>query len=160
MVFFIRYSVIQKKFCFLDLGDQEKLKLKAELTSCISIQINSMYTMHAMNQDSRGKDYLLVFVFIDGATSLKHYNNYYFSTNPKSVFVAHYHEEGKNTRTKDALQCHYCNMFFRYKQKFNKHINIALDVQALFTVFKMKILSVTKTIWNIKKIFPSLWLGI
>lgn len=154
MVFFIRYNVIQKKFCFLDLGDQEKLKQKAELTSCISNQFNSMYTMHGMNQDSRGKDYLLVFVFIDCATSLKHYNNYYFSTNPKSVFIAHYHEEGKNTRTKDTLQCHYCNMFFRYKRKFNKHIKHCSGCPGFIYSFQNEDIECYENYLKHKKDFP------
>ena len=30
--------------------------------------------------------------------------------------------EGKNTKRKETFQCHYCDMFFRNKGKFNKHI--------------------------------------
>ena len=86
---FFQGYIIQKQFRFLKLGDQEKLKWKCELTSCVSNQFNDMYSVRAMNQDNRRKDYLPVNIFIDCSTSLKHFNNYYFSRNPKSAFVAH-----------------------------------------------------------------------
>ena len=38
--FFFKVYVIQKKFCFLNLGDQNMLKRKAELTSCVSNEFN------------------------------------------------------------------------------------------------------------------------
>ena len=97
-VFFLKVYVIQKKFRFLNLGDQEKLNRKAELI-CVSNQCNK-YTVRAMNQDSRRKDYLPVYISIDCATSLKHYNNYYFSTTSNSAFIAHYHEQGKKYEEK------------------------------------------------------------
>ena len=81
-----------------------------------------MHTVTVLNQDSRRKDYLPVYLFIDCATSFKHYNNYYFLNNLKSAFAAHYEEEGKNTKRKKTFHCHYCNTFFRYKGSFNKHI--------------------------------------
>ena len=80
-----------------------------------------MYTVCAMNQDNNKKDYIPVYIFIDCAISLKHYNNYYFSTNPKSAFIAHYHEEGKNTKRRETYQCHYYDTFFTYKNKFLRH---------------------------------------
>ena len=97
-VFFLKVYVIQKKFRFLNLGDQEKLNRKAELI-CVSNQCNK-YTVRAMNQDSRRKDYLPVYISIDYATSLTHYNNYYFSTTSNSAFIAHYHEQGKKHEEK------------------------------------------------------------
>ena len=97
--FFLKVYVIQEKFRFLNLGDQEKLNQKAELISCVSNQFN-MYTVRAMNQDSRRKDYLPVYISIDCATSLKHYNNYYFSSTSNSAFIAHYHEQGKKHEEK------------------------------------------------------------
>ena len=114
--------MIHKQFQFLHLGDQEKLKQKCELTSSVSNQLNSMYIVRAMNQDDRRKDYLSLYIFIDCATILKHYSNYYFSRNPKSASVAHYEEEGKKTKRKETFQCHYCDMFFRYRKKFLKHV--------------------------------------
>ena len=81
-----------------------------------------MLTVRALNKDQRRKDYLPVYIFIDCTTSLRHYNNYYFSENLKSAFVAHYEQEKKNKR-KETYQRHYCDMFFRYKGKYIKHIN-------------------------------------
>ena len=71
-----------------------------------------------MNQNNRRKDFVPGYIFIDCATSLKHYNNYYFSINPRSAFIANYQEEGLNIKRKQTFQCHYCDMFFRYKNKF------------------------------------------
>ena len=69
------------------------------------------------------KDFVLVYIFIHCATSLKHCNNYYFPINLSSAaFIAHYHKEGKNTKRKQTLQCHHWGMFFRYKNKFIKHV--------------------------------------
>ena len=62
--FFLKVYVIQQKFRFLNLGDQEKLKRKAELTCCVSNKFNGMYTVHAMNQDSKKIDYIPVYTFI------------------------------------------------------------------------------------------------
>ena len=86
---FFKVYMIQKQFRFLKLGDQEKLKWKCELTSCVSNQFNNMYSVRAMNQENRRKDYLPVNIFIDCSTSLKYFNNYYFSRNPKFAFLAH-----------------------------------------------------------------------
>ena len=110
--FFLKVYAILKKIRFLNPGDQEKLKRKAEWTLCVLNQFNGLYTIRAMNQDSRRKNYIPVYIFIDCAFSVKHYNNYYFSTNPKCAFIVHYHEEGKNTRSKESFQCHYWNTFF------------------------------------------------
>ena len=74
------------------------MQRKCKLTSCVSNQFNGMLTVRALNQDQRRKDYLPVYIFIDCATSLRHYNNYYFRENLKSAFVAHYEEEKKNTK--------------------------------------------------------------
>ena len=80
-----------------------------------------MYTVRAMNQNNRRKDFVTVYIFIDCATSLKHYNNYYFSINPRSAFIAYYHEEDKNIKRKETFQCHYSDMFSRYKNKSIRH---------------------------------------
>ena len=74
-----------------------------------------------MNQNNRRKGFLPIYIFIHCTTSLKHYNNYYFSINPRSAFIAHYHKESKNTKRKQTFQCHYCDMIFRYKNKFIRH---------------------------------------
>ena len=118
MGFCLKVYVIQKKFRFLNLGSQEKTLTKCELTLCVSSPVNGMYIARALNQDKKRKEYIPVYIFIDCATGLKHYNNYYFSVFPKSPFMAHYHEEGKNTKRKQTFRCHYRDMFFRYKGKF------------------------------------------
>ena len=120
--FFLMVYVIQKKFRFINLGDQEKLKRKCDLTSCVSNQFNGMFTVRALNQDKKRKNYLPMYIFVDCATSLKHYNNHYFFENPKITFVAHYEDENKNAKRKETYQCHYCDMFFKHKSKYNKHI--------------------------------------
>ena len=53
--FFLKLYVIQKKFCYLNLADKEKLKRQYELTSCVSKQFNGMLTVRAINQDSMKK---------------------------------------------------------------------------------------------------------
>ena len=120
--FFLKVYVIQKKNRFLNLGDQNKIKGKAELTSCVSNQFNGMYIVRTIYQESRRKDYIPIYIFIDCAVSFKQFDNYYFSKNPKAAFIAHYYEEGKNTKMKETFQCHYCDIFFRYKGEFLKHI--------------------------------------
>ena len=117
--FLMVYDGIQKKFRFINLGDQEKLKRKCELTSCVSNQFNGMLTVRVLDQDKRRKNYVPVYIFVDCTTSLKHYNNYY---NPNSAFVAYCKEENKNTKRKEMYQCHCYDMFFRYKSNYNKHI--------------------------------------
>ena len=140
--FFLKAYVIQKKFRYLNLaGDQGKLKKKCELTSCVSKQFNGMYTVRAMNQNNRRKDFVTVYIFIDCATSLKHYNNYYFSINPRSVFIAHYHEADKNIKRKQTFQCHYCDMFSRYKNKFIRHVKALLWTSRLYLYFFKKKMS-------------------
>ena len=81
-----------------------------------------MLTIKAINQDLRKRNDLTVYIFIDCATSLKHFKNYYFSKNPKNTFVAHYMVEGKHPKRKETHQCYYCDVFFRYNSKFNKHV--------------------------------------
>ena len=73
-----------------------------------------------MNQNNRKEFCSCLYIYIL-IVQQEHYNNYYFSINPRSAFIAHYHKEGKNTKRKQTFQCHYCNMFFRYKNKFIRH---------------------------------------
>ena len=93
-----------------------------------------MYTVRTMNQNNRRKDFVPVYIFIDCATSLKHYNNY-LSINPKSAFIVHYHEEGNNIKRKQTFQCHYCDMFFRYKDKFIRHFNHCTGTSRIYLYF-------------------------
>ena len=46
---------------------------------------------------------------------------FYFFIDPRSAFIGHYSDEGTNTKRNPASQCHYCDCFFRYWKKFNKH---------------------------------------
>ena len=80
-----------------------------------------MHVQRALNENSCRKIVTPVHIFIDCPVSKKYCQNYCFSSNPKSVFVAHY-DQGKTTKRKETFQCHYCDVLFRYKSKFNKHI--------------------------------------
>ena len=73
-----------------------------------------------MNQDSRRKDYIQKVCLI-ALLALSIITTIIFLLIPNVLFIAHYHEEGKNTKRKETFQCHYYNMFFRYKKKFLKH---------------------------------------
>ena len=120
--YFLKVYVIQKKFRYINSGGQEKMQQKCKLTSCVSNQFNGILMVRALNQDQRRKDYLPVYILIDCATSLRHHNNYHFSENPKSAFVAHLRGGEKNTKRRGKHQCHYCDKFCRYKHKYTKHI--------------------------------------
>ena len=113
--FFLKVYVIQRKIRFLNFGDQEKIKRKAGFTSCVSNQFNGMYTVRAIYQESRRIDYITIYIFIDCAVSFKHFDNNYFSKNPKAAFIAHYQEEGKKTLMKETFQCHCCDIFLGTK---------------------------------------------
>ena len=52
---------------------------------------------------------------------MKHFDNFCFSINPRSAFIDHYSDEGRNTERNRAYQCHNCDCFFRYWKKFSKH---------------------------------------
>ena len=58
--FFLKVYVIQSKIRFLNFGDQEKIKRKAEFTSCVSNQFNGMYTVRAIYKESRRIDYIKI----------------------------------------------------------------------------------------------------
>ena len=112
-----------KKIRYFNLGNQEKLMGKAELTSCVSNLFNNMYIVRAMNEDSRRKDFIPIYIFINCAVSIEHCNNFYFLTRLQRAFAMHYEPEHKNTKIKEAFQCHYCHIFFRYVKKHKKHVS-------------------------------------
>ena len=89
-VFLLKAYFIQKKYFSLNLGNQEKLNRKYELTSCVSKQFNGMHPVLAINQNNRRKDFVPVYIFIDCATRLKLFNYYYFSINLRSTFISIY----------------------------------------------------------------------
>ena len=60
-------------------------------------------------------DYITIYIFIDSAVSFKHFDNDYFSKNPKAAFIAHYQEEGKKTLMKETFQRHCCDIFLGTK---------------------------------------------
>ena len=80
--YFIKVYTIQTKFWYLNIGDQQKVKMRQELTSCVHSQFNGMYTIRAMFQDAVRKNYKPVYIFIDCSVSLKHFDNFYFSIDP------------------------------------------------------------------------------
>ena len=130
------------------------MQRKCKLTSFVSNQFNGMLTVRALNQDQRRKDYLPVYIFIDCTTSLRHYNNYYFSENPKSAFVAHYEEEKKNTKRKETYQCHYCDTFFRYKHRYTKHIKYCSGRPGFIYCFQDDVIESYENYFKHKKDFP------
>ena len=75
-----------------------------------------------MNEDTRRKDYIPIYIFIDCAVSIEHFNNFYFLRRPQRAFVTHCELENKNTKIKETIQCHCCDIFFRYLSKYKKHI--------------------------------------
>ena len=113
-----------------------------------------MLTVRAINQDRVKKNYLPVYLIVDCATSLKHFNIYYFSNNPKKAFVAHYAEESKNTKRKETSQCHYCDKFFRYRSKYNKHIKYCSGCPGFVYTSKDNDIESYENYLNHKKDFP------
>ena len=85
---------------------------EAELTSCVSNQFNGMFIVRAMNEGSRRKDFITIYIFIDCAVSIEHFDNFCFSTSPQRAFVTHYEQKNKNTKIKETFRCHYCDVFF------------------------------------------------
>ena len=108
----MKVYVLQKKIRYLNIGNQEKLTRKSELTSCVSNLFNDIYIVRAMNEDTRRKDYVPIYIFVNSAVSIEHFDNFYFSTRPQRAFVTHYKLENKNTKIKETFQCHYCDIFF------------------------------------------------
>ena len=84
-----------------------------------------MHVVRALNETSRRKNFTPVYIFIESPVSKESWDNYYFSSNPKSAIAAHYNQ-GKKIKQKEIFQCHYCDVFLRYESKFNKHIKYCL----------------------------------
>ena len=143
---FIKVYTIQKKFRYLNIGDQEKVKRRKELTSFVHSQFNGMYTIHAMFQDSVRKNYKPVNIFIYCSISLLDFDNSYFSIDPKSAFP-----KSKNASrlfsTTTAID------FLDMQINSTNILNTALDVRVSYIHFKMTILNVMKITLSIRKIF-------
>ena len=105
--YFLEVYTIQKKFKYLNIGDQEKMKRKQELTSCAHPQFNSMHTIRSIFHNTVRKEYKPVYIFIDCSVSMKHFGNFCFYIDPRSAFIGHYSDEGRNTKRNPAYQCHY-----------------------------------------------------
>ena len=81
-----------------------------------------MYTVRAMNQNNRRKDFVPVYIFIDCTTSLRHYN----SINPRTASITHYHEEGEDTKRKQTFQW---DMFFSATFQCSKLLQHVFQIQ-------------------------------
>ena len=125
---------------------------KTELPPCVSKQLNGMHVIRTLNENSRRKN----FIFIESPVSQEYCDNYYFSSNPKFVFVAYY-DQGKTTKQKETFQCHYCDVFFclDIKASLRSILNVVWDVPVLFIVFRTKAGKLMRNTLNTKKIFPS-----
>ena len=55
--YFLKVYTIQKKFSYLNIGDQEKKKRKQELTSCAHPQFNGMHTIRSISHNTVRKEY-------------------------------------------------------------------------------------------------------
>ena len=62
--YFLKVYIIQKKFRYLNIGDQEKMKGKQELTFCTHPQFNGVHTNGMY--------------FVDCSVSMKHFDNFLF----------------------------------------------------------------------------------
>ena len=99
------------------------MKRKQELTSCAHPQFNDMHTIRSISHNSVRKEYKPVYIFIDCSVTMKHFDNFCFSIDPRSTFICrHYSDEARNTKRNTAYQCHYCDCFSRYWKKVSKHI--------------------------------------
>ena len=87
---------------------------------------------------------------LDQANQLKNY--YYFSINPKSAFVAYY-DQGKKTKQEETFQCHYCDVFFRCKKKYKKHIKRCTGHSGFVYCFQYEILETYEKYLKHKKDF-------
>ena len=130
--FFLKVYVIQKKIRILNLADQQKCTTKTESTSCVSKQFNGMHVVRALNENSRRKDFTPLYIFIDCPVSKKYCDNYYFSSNPKSAFVAHYDQ----------------------RNKFNKHIKRCTGRPGFVYCFQNESLETYEKYLQHKKDFP------
>ena len=84
--YFLKVYNIQKKFRHLNIGHQEKMKRKQEVTSCAHPQFNGMHTICSISHNTVRKKYKPVYIFIDCSVSMKHFDNFYFSIDPRSAF--------------------------------------------------------------------------
>ena len=76
---------------------------------------------------------------------MKHFDNFYFSIDPRSAFIGHYNDEGRNTK-RQLINVTIAIVFLDIGKNLKNILNIVPDVQALY---------ITKTILNTRKIFLS-----
>ena len=81
-----------------------------------------MYVVRVLNETIRRKNLTPLYIFVDCPVSHYHRDNYYFSISPKFAFGAHYEEKGKKVLKKKHFNVIPVTCFFRYKTKFNKHV--------------------------------------
>ena len=93
--YFLKVYVIQKKFRVYNISNQLKCQRKAELSSCVSQQFNGMYVVCTLYEMYRGKNCIPIYIFEDCPVTHDHYDNYCFSTCPKSTFITHYDSKSK-----------------------------------------------------------------
>ena len=62
--YFLKVYTIQEKFRYLNLGDQEKMKRKQELTSCAHPQFNGMHTIRSISHNTVRKEYKPVYITV------------------------------------------------------------------------------------------------
>ena len=124
----------------MNIGDQEKLKRKQELPSCSHPQFNGMHTIHSISHNSVRK--------------YKPVYNFYFSIDPRSTFIGHYSDDGRNAKHNPAYQYHYDDCFFRYWKKFNKDIKRCSGHPGFVYTFQDENLECYKNYIKHKKYFP------
>ena len=96
------------------------------------------------------KNFTPVYIFIDCPVSKEFCDNYYFSSNPKSVFVANY-DQGKKTKRKETFQCHYYDVFLDIKTNLISILTVVQDAPVLFIVFKRKAWKLMRNTLNTHK---------
>ena len=68
-------------------------------------------------------------------------------------------EEGKHPKSKKTHQCHYCDVFFRYKSKFNKHLKYCSGRPGFIYTFQDDRIESYKNYIKHKKDFPFTVIG-
>ena len=152
--YFLTVYTIQKRFRYLDLGNEESVKRKSELTMCAHSQFNGMFTVRAIHHNSPQKDILPVYIFIDYYSPLLSFiSTIFISVSPKTAFIAHYHLPNKIQR-RETYQCHYCHNFYKQGKKFHRHIKQCTGHPGFIYTFQDDHLETYENYLKHKKDFP------
>ena len=136
--FFLRVYELKDKFIYLFHKDLKKKRVLRSLSSCIKEKFNG-FTFAQIKLAKKEKDDLLpINVLYKPVKKQDEVINCYFTDDLKNAYRALYYKSQQIVTANTLYECFYCNDFFTFKPKLERHLRVCGKKPGVLYDFNLK----------------------